>query len=149
MIQIGSKKASYYKGLLEHADPKLHEQLAYNVDKLIKKGGRLLDLGAGQGAMSERLLDLGYKVVAADSDPDNFMCDDATFHKIDFNKAQEIKLLEKEKFRQIKIMPGGTLPTIWVTRILLFIIANILSFLIRPFMKGVSQGWCIIVIAKK
>ena len=59
------------------------------------------------------------------------------------------KILEKEKFKQIEIVPESTLPAIWITRNLLFVISTILSFFIRPFMRGITKGWCIIVTAKK
>jgi hypothetical protein len=44
---------------------------------------------------------------------------------------------------------GGLLPTIWITKYLSVIIPTILSIVFRPFMRGISKGWFIIVIAKK
>jgi SAM-dependent methyltransferase len=85
LIYTGSKPLQYYNGLLIRADLGLHEQVAREVERLVPPGGRILDLGCGQGAMSLRLRDLGYDVMAADVDPDDFAGDGIPFIRADFN----------------------------------------------------------------
>ncbi|MFB9274568.1 class I SAM-dependent methyltransferase [Cohnella cellulosilytica] len=92
MIKIGGKKAQYYKGILMKADLGLHEQIAREVIRREPPTHqpKILDLGAGEGALSQRLHDLGYSVIAADMDESNYKCENAYFHKIDFNNTEEI-----------------------------------------------------------
>jgi cyclopropane fatty-acyl-phospholipid synthase-like methyltransferase len=87
---IGKKKPEYYKNLLIKADLNLHEQIAAKVQNKINVGGKILDLGAGEGALSERLFDLGFHVIAADKDEENFKCKNVIFSKINFDKSDEI-----------------------------------------------------------
>lgn len=52
------------------------------------EGQRCLDLGAGTGALAVRLRDAGWKVEAADIDPDNFEAD-VPFHQLDLDRASD------------------------------------------------------------
>lgn len=100
-IFIGIKKAEYYKNLLIKADLNLHDQIAEKIQKNIPLGGQILDLGAGEGALSERLSDLGFHVTAADKDDKNFKCKTAVFSKINFDNGDEINafvLKHEEQF---------------------------------------------------
>ena len=56
----------HYRGLKVHALYGLHEHIATLATKFFEKGSNLLDLGAGSGAMSLRLADLGFRVTAVD-----------------------------------------------------------------------------------
>ncbi|NQU25936.1 MAG: class I SAM-dependent methyltransferase [Candidatus Nealsonbacteria bacterium] len=46
---------------------------------------RILDVGAGEGFFSRRLMDLGYRVEACDVSPDGFKCADVPFRQVDLN----------------------------------------------------------------
>jgi SAM-dependent methyltransferase len=89
-IFFGAKKPIFYKGLLIKADFALHEQIAQKILSEVNVGGKILDLGAGEGALSERLSDLGFNVTAADKDQSSFKCTQAIFSKINFDSPGEI-----------------------------------------------------------
>lgn len=89
-IFFGRKKAEFYKGLLIKADLGLHEQIAEKIQSEVSLGGKILDLGAGEGALSARLSDLGFQVTAADKDQDNFKCMQANFSRINFDSPEEV-----------------------------------------------------------
>ena len=72
ILFFGKKKLAYYDGLLIRADRGLHEQIAKEIEMLVPKGARVLDMGCGQGALSARLADLGYNVVAIDNNEEDF-----------------------------------------------------------------------------
>lgn len=48
---------------------------------------QILDLGAGEGALSEKLLSHGHIVTACDGDPEQFKLTEITCQKVDLNKA--------------------------------------------------------------
>lgn len=64
--------AGGYKGLKIHALPGLHEFTAERVYAHALAGGSVLDLAAGSGAMSQRLVDAGFDVTATDYVTENF-----------------------------------------------------------------------------
>ena len=233
---IGKKKAQSYKGLLVKADEGLHEKIAEEILHRVPKGGIILDLGAGEGALSERLFDLGYHVVAADKDPRNFRCRSAKFTEIDFDSSSELEnfvsshektfdavlgveviehvknqwqyvkqlvrmtkpgglilittpnttswlsrfiFLISGRFHQfsdgdlsyghispitpwelnmimsdsgvdnITVASAGTLPPIYITGLNKLLIINFFALLVRPFQKGIIDGWCIVVSGRK
>jgi SAM-dependent methyltransferase len=80
-----SKELEYYKGILIHADTGVHEQAASVFGKYVPKGARVLDVGAGAGAFSQRLVDLGYKVTALDVDPGKWIPADIPFLQLDID----------------------------------------------------------------
>lgn len=55
-----------YSGLRIYALPGLHDALGAAARSHLAPGGRLLDLAAGSGALSKRMLDLGFQVHATD-----------------------------------------------------------------------------------
>lgn len=61
-----------YKGLRIFALPGLHEFTAERVYAHALAGGSVLDLAAGSGAMSQRLVDAGFEVTATDYVTENF-----------------------------------------------------------------------------
>jgi len=64
---------SEYKGLKIHAASNLHRRCFSAVERLgLQESSRVLDLGAGEGAFSQRLIDAGYDVVAVELDPARF-----------------------------------------------------------------------------
>jgi SAM-dependent methyltransferase len=92
------KKSGYYKGILENADPGLHAKVMSVLNNSVVKNSAILDLGSGEGAMSQRLFDAGYNVIALDIDKEHFKAVGPEFHQINFNDAdQVIKFAEKYK----------------------------------------------------
>lgn len=61
-----------YKGLPIHALDGLHGFVAEKAAHFFVPGASMLDLGAGSGAMCQRMLDLGLKVTAMDLVAENF-----------------------------------------------------------------------------
>jgi 2-polyprenyl-3-methyl-5-hydroxy-6-metoxy-1,4-benzoquinol methylase len=70
-----------------HAHPGLHEELAELVLKYLPRQSSVLDIGAGAGAFSLRLHDLGYRVTALDLDPSQFTTQEIRFRLLDINKG--------------------------------------------------------------
>ncbi len=91
-ILVGEKQLDHYKEFIIRADQKLHEQIAEEVMARLPdhKAIHILDLGAGQGALSQRLHDAGYTITAVDENPDDFRSKDVHFHHIDFNKSTQV-----------------------------------------------------------
>ncbi|MEW6108491.1 MAG: class I SAM-dependent methyltransferase [Nitrospirota bacterium] len=97
-VFFGKKRLQYYDGLLIRADLGLHQQIAERVQQLLPKGSSILDLGAGQGALSARLGDLGYTVTAVDIDPEDFKCKGIQFIQVNFNDNRAIESF-KDKYQ--------------------------------------------------
>lgn len=86
MIFVGRKRPEYYRGFLMKADTGLHEQISDKLLSAVPPPARILDLGAGEGALSARLKDIGYSVVAVDVDGSSFKCSGVAFEQINFDE---------------------------------------------------------------
>ncbi len=73
LINTEPKKLEYYQGMLIHADLGVHEQAAALFQQHVPPGNRVLDVGAGAGAFSQRLHNLGFHVTALDVDPGKWL----------------------------------------------------------------------------
>lgn len=236
LVFFGAKKKEYYKDILIKADLGLHSQVFDRIKALVQPGSKILDVGAGEGAFSQRLVDAGYEVYSLDVDEDNFRCKGAKFLKINFDNPGEFEsfidnhreffdaivcleviehvenqwdlsrsiqkmlkaggnvvlttpnitswfsrlyFLFKGKFHQfdesdfsyghinpvsgfhlryimdnsgwqnLKISKGGTLPLVWINSSVFLMVLNVLAILLRPFQKGLIDGWCLILTAQK
>jgi len=68
-----NESESNYRGLRMHAAPHLHDECIATLKRIgLPPHAKVLDLGAGEGAFSQRLLDEGFDVTAADARPDYF-----------------------------------------------------------------------------
>lgn len=76
-----------YRGLPIFAAPGVHEAAAALLASTAESGARVLEFGAGSGAMSLRLKDLGFAVTASDLFPDSFKVEDVPFVAADLNGA--------------------------------------------------------------
>lgn len=65
----------YYRGIPMHAAGGVHEHALDLLQRSLPEGGRVLDVGAGSGALTQRLSDAGYDVTAADFDTSEFRSD--------------------------------------------------------------------------
>ncbi len=83
-VFIGEKKFEYYDGLLIRADTGLHDQIGEVIRDHVRVGASVLDMGAGQGALSARLSDLGYQVTAVDSNDEDYQVDKVDNRNIDY-----------------------------------------------------------------
>jgi 2-polyprenyl-3-methyl-5-hydroxy-6-metoxy-1,4-benzoquinol methylase len=66
------ESGNQYDGLTIYAVEGLHRFIADRLKEFVLPGGRVLDLGAGSGAISARLCDMGFSVTAVDIVADNF-----------------------------------------------------------------------------
>lgn len=235
MIYIGQKPKQYYKNILMMVDLGMHEQIFVELTKLVPVGALILDLGCGEGALSQRLVDNGYKVYSVDKNPAYFKCVGSTFIEVDFDKQGELnafivkhedlfdavigieviehvenqweyirglkrmcksggqlfvstpntqswlsrlQFLRAGRFHQfsdpdleyghispltlweldvilkalglfkIKSIGVGTLPPLYFTSFKT-IVASMIGLLLRPFMKGQIDGWCVLSIYRK
>ncbi len=69
--------------LRELAIPGTHERILPIVTRHVPGRARVLDLGAGKGAFSARLLKAGYDIHACDLYPDMFCCPDVECRRVD------------------------------------------------------------------
>jgi SAM-dependent methyltransferase len=76
--------AERYKGLPVYARPGLHGHVVEVVARHVPPPASILDLGAGSGALSQRLVDKGYAVSALDYVEGNFRLS-IPFRKADLN----------------------------------------------------------------
>ena len=90
-VYVGEKKVEYYNGLIIRADTHSHQHITDQIKKILPNGGKILDMGCGQGALSGRLIDMGYDVIAVDTNPADFMCKHVPFNQVDFNNAAEVE----------------------------------------------------------
>lgn len=75
-----------YKGLPVHALQGLHGFVADKLGQYLPASGSILDLGAGSGALSQRLSDMGHHVTAMDIVEENFrLAGEIGFVKADLN----------------------------------------------------------------
>ena len=103
---LGEKRAEYYKDLLIRADLNSHQQIANCVKSLLPNGGNILDLGCGQGALSQRLQDMGYKMIAVDTNTSDFECKDVPFIQVDFNNPSELEKFLSEHQSKYDLVLG-------------------------------------------
>jgi 2-polyprenyl-3-methyl-5-hydroxy-6-metoxy-1,4-benzoquinol methylase len=86
------KSPQFYQGLRMKTDTHVHEQLAGMIAGLVPPAGaagakaRVLDLGCGEGALSKRLVDLGYDVLAVDRDAAAFRAAGPSFIPLDLDE---------------------------------------------------------------
>lgn len=85
LITTERKQLEYYKGMLIHADTGVHEQAAALFERYVSRGAHVLDVGAGAGAFSQRLADMGYAVTALDVDPEKWLPKEFPFLKLDID----------------------------------------------------------------
>ena len=154
---LETKERESYRGIPVLADPGLHEQLARIVQSVLPKGARILDCGAGQGALSQRLLDLGYEVYSADKESAGFKAE-TRFEQIDlddtkqfaayserhaelFDMVLSVEVIEHlenpwEYIRCVKglVRPGGYIllstpnVTSWYSRVMFFLTGRLHQF---------------------
>lgn len=94
MIFIGKKKPEYYNGILMMVDLGMHEHIFKQIQMRLPPNSQILDLGCGEGALSQRLIDAGYQLTSVDKNPSYFKCKGANFVEVDFDDgAQLIKFI--------------------------------------------------------
>jgi SAM-dependent methyltransferase len=81
----GSDTAEKYQGIPVHAFPGVHQTVADLLKARLPAGGRIADLGAGHGALSQRLHDAGYSVAAFDLDCGDWVPTDVACEPSDLN----------------------------------------------------------------
>lgn len=233
---FGAKKIEYYNGLTIKADLGLHEQIANRLKVELPSGSKILDFGAGEGALTARLNDCGYCMVAVDKDEENFKLKGAKFYRVDFDSAEDVSnfvtshqglydavlgieviehvqdqwryieqlmnmvkpgglvlittpnitswlsrllflftgqfhqfadtdlkyghispispwelghILSESGGKDIQIIPAGTLPPIYLTGFNKLSIMNLFILPLRPLMRGIIDGWCVMATAYK
>lgn len=78
----------YYRDLEVHAAPGVHEHVVRICQAALKPGARILEVGAGSGALALRLRDNGFEVMATDMEPNQ-----PWIHALDLDKPQVDKSL--------------------------------------------------------
>jgi len=73
-----------YKGLSIHAAPGVHEHAADLLGRYVQPGSKLLEVGAGSGALASRLTDAGFDVVATDLEPNQ-----SWIHPLDLDRPHD------------------------------------------------------------
>jgi len=76
-----------YEGTPIHAPPSVHEDVWGVLRRHVPAGSKVLDIGAGSGAFSRRLLEARYHVHAVDLDDEGWSVAGVEIHRQDLNAA--------------------------------------------------------------
>lgn len=87
LIMIKTKRIEYYKGLKIQTDTCLHDQAIRLLNQYVGVSSRVLDVGAGSGAFSKRMVDSGFEVVAVDMAGDEWAHAEIPFLKVNINSG--------------------------------------------------------------
>jgi len=85
IVHRGINLDNLYRGIPIHAAWGLHEACLKLIKDHIPCGGKVLDLAAGSGAFTQRLLDAGYEVAASELDPSSWMVPKVPIWSLDLN----------------------------------------------------------------
>lgn len=83
-----------YRGIAIHAAEGVHEEAFALVQKHVVIGSAVVDVGAGAGAFSARLLDAGYVVTALDVDTGKWALESVPLRHLDVNRGISASLGE-------------------------------------------------------
>jgi len=95
LIGFDKKEVQYYKGIRMKTDTYLHEQLSSYILENFSKDSKILDWGCGEGALSQKLNDMGYDVLSVDMNKEDFKAD-TKFLQLNFNQVDEIEAFIKD-----------------------------------------------------
>jgi SAM-dependent methyltransferase len=90
MILFGNKKNESYGDIQIKAEYGLHDFIFNLIINELGYGASILDLGAGEGALSQRLCDAGYLVHSVDKCYQSFKSNDSVFINVDFDNPVEV-----------------------------------------------------------
>lgn len=111
---IETKKIKYYKGIRIKADWGLHEQIADICVKYLVKDTKILDFGCGEGALSQRLYDIGqtrkksqrgWEVTSVDVNAKDFKAN-TKFIQLDFNNKEMVSKFIAENEEKYDLVLG-------------------------------------------
>lgn len=109
---LETKELRYYKGICIKADWGLHEQIAdICVKYLTKREAEILDFGCGEGALSQRLYDigqrksLGWNVRSVDVNAEDFKAK-TKFMQLDFNDQEAVSAFIAENEERYDLVLG-------------------------------------------
>jgi SAM-dependent methyltransferase len=91
------KPPQFYGGLRIKTDTNLHEQLQGLIAECVPTAApadrrpKVLDLGCGEGALAQRLFDLGYDVLAVDCDVAAFKAQGPAFFRLDLDDPAAVE----------------------------------------------------------
>lgn len=105
-LWIGSPAALKYRGILMKANPDLHPTLAHRLQRVLPPASFILDLGAGEGALSARLTDMGYRVLAVDQNIEQFRAVGAQFVQLNFNDSVSMAVFATEHEERFDAVVG-------------------------------------------
>ena len=88
-LKVGRKKLEYYGDFLIKADNRLHGQVFSLLSARVPPPAQVLDFGAGEGSLSQRMADAGCDVLSVDIDPTNFKATTA-FEVLDFDDHDQM-----------------------------------------------------------
>jgi len=105
LISFDKKEIQYYKGIRIKTDTNLHEQLSEYIVKNFDKNIKILDWGCGEGALSQKLKDLGYYVFSVDMNKNDFKAETDFFH-LNFNDSNKVNEFIKEYSQKFDLILG-------------------------------------------
>jgi 2-polyprenyl-3-methyl-5-hydroxy-6-metoxy-1,4-benzoquinol methylase len=85
-LKFGPLPQQHYKGIAERAAYSLHHDVAHIASSYIKKGETALDIGCGEGAFAQRMIDRDITVDGCDIDVDQIKASLRTTVQLDLNQ---------------------------------------------------------------
>ena len=82
----------YYGELQVRAMPGVHEAAFAALKEFVEPNRKILEIGSGMGALTRRINEGGYDIVASGIDPDDYRYADVSFMRLDLSKPIDSQL---------------------------------------------------------